>query len=159
MPLTGGVPVAEPEPQAPPQTAAAPAEGQMRPQARPADADQQSAAAATPDPTTEAQAAAPQAQPAADPTPTQAPSGEQRVGDTVASLGDVSRDGFWLETPLVDRVTEGRIFYAGTGKSARVQLRPIDAPENAGSRVSLAAMQRIGAPLTDLPRLEVFSLG
>ncbi|EIE50936.1 hypothetical protein [Salipiger aestuarii] len=81
------------------------------------------------------------------------PSGERSLGSTVASLGDPSRAGFWLETPLVTQVTQGRVVYPGTGKSARVELIPI---QGGGSRISLAAMRLIGAPLTDLPALDVY---
>lgn len=84
---------------------------------------------------------------------------EVRVGITIASLGDPSRPGFWLETPLVTTLAQGRVRYPKTGKSAQVQLIPIDGPKTAGSRLSLPAMRLIGAPLTELPEVEVFSGG
>lgn len=83
--------------------------------------------------------------------------GEKRLGETVASLGDPTKPGFWLETPLVSAPSQGRIHFAGSGKSAQVDLIPIDGPATAGSRISLAAMRLIDAPLTDLPTLQVFS--
>ncbi len=87
------------------------------------------------------------------------PAGERSLGTTVASLGDPSRVGFWLETPLVDAPAKGRVVYPGSGKSANVDLIPIDGPPTAGSRISLSAMRLIEAPLTDLPRVEVFAGG
>lgn len=81
--------------------------------------------------------------------------GETLLGKTVASLGDPSRSGFWLETPLVKAAQKGRVEY--NGKSAQVDLIPIDGPSSGGSRLSLPAMQLIGAPLTDLPTIQVFA--
>ncbi|ETX14504.1 hypothetical protein OCH239_02775 [Roseivivax halodurans JCM 10272] len=85
--------------------------------------------------------------------------GETSLGTTVASLGDPASQGFWLETPLVDAETEGRVVYPETGESASVTLRPIPGEPGAGSRISLAAMRLIEAPLTDLPTLEVYAGG
>lgn len=82
--------------------------------------------------------------------------GETLLGTTVASLGDPARTGFWLETPLVDAPAKGRVEYPANGKSAQVDLIPIDGPATAGSRISLAAMRLIEAPLTELPELRVF---
>lgn len=87
------------------------------------------------------------------------PAGERLLGETIASLGDVTRQGFWLETPLVSSPGQGRVLFPGSGKSAQVELIPIDGPATAGSRISLAAMRLIEAPLTDLPTLEVFTGG
>ncbi|WP_235953066.1 hypothetical protein [Salipiger sp. PrR002] len=86
-------------------------------------------------------------------------SSERQLGSTVASLGDPAEPGFWLETPLVSSVTKGRVVYPGTGKSAQVELRPIEGPASGGSRISLAAMRLIGAPLTDLPTITVYAGG
>ena len=85
--------------------------------------------------------------------------GERSLGTSVASLGDPSKPGFWLETPLVTSPTQGRVRYPGSGKSARVELLPIDGATTSGSRISLAAMRLIEAPLTDLPTLEVYAGG
>lgn len=82
--------------------------------------------------------------------------GEDRLGVTIASLGAPSEPGFWLKTPLVKTAAKGRVVYPGTGKSAGVDLIPIEGPETAGSRLSLAAMRLIGAPLTGLPEIEVY---
>ena len=87
------------------------------------------------------------------------PAGERSLGTTVASLGDPTVPGFWLETPLVSATEPGRVRYPETGLSAQVELRPIDGPETAGSRLSLPAMRLIEAPLTDLPTIEVFAGG
>lgn len=80
-----------------------------------------------------------------------------KLGTTIASLGDAVKPGFWLETPLVATPTKGRIEYAVTGVSVSVDLIPIDGPATGGSRISLAAIRLLGAPLTGLPELVVFS--
>mgnify|MGYP001627808326 CR=1 FL=1 len=82
--------------------------------------------------------------------------GEMLLGTTVASLGDPAKPGFWLETPLVDAPARGRVEYPANGKSAQVELIPIEGPGTAGSRISLPAMRLIEAPLTELPELRVF---
>jgi len=82
--------------------------------------------------------------------------GETDLGTTIASLGAVTRPGFWIETPLVKEPGKGRVLYAETGKSSRVELIPVDAPRGAGSRLSLAAMRLVGADLTGLPKIRVF---
>jgi len=83
-------------------------------------------------------------------------SGGATLGRTTVSLGDVAESGFWLKTPLADTPGEGRIENPATGKSAKVELIPLDGPETAGSRVSLSAMRLIGAELTDLPEVIVY---
>lgn len=75
------------------------------------------------------------------------------LGRTVASLGAPGEAGMWLKTPLVKAETPGRIAYEG--KTADVTLIPIAGEPGAGSRISLSAMQAIGAPLTGLPTVEV----
>ena len=82
---------------------------------------------------------------------------EMSLGTTIASLGDPTRPGFWLETPLVTAAGQGRVLYPASGQSAQVELLPIDGPSTAGSRLSLPAMRLIGAPLTGLPEIHVFS--
>lgn len=81
---------------------------------------------------------------------------EQRLGTTIASLGDPSQPGFWIKTPLVRSETSGRIVNPATGKSAKVQLIPLGGPASGGSQVSLPALQLIGVSLTDLPAIEVY---
>lgn len=82
--------------------------------------------------------------------------GETLLGTTVASLGDPSRAGFWLETPLVKEPGKGRVVFKVSGKSSAVDLIPLDGAPTAGSRISLAAMRLIEAPLTELPTIEVY---
>lgn len=80
--------------------------------------------------------------------------GGRLLGETVASLGDPSRPGFWIETPLADGPGTGRLVYPVNGKSVEVDLLPL---ESGSSRVSLAAFRLLDAPLTDLPVLEVYA--
>ena len=82
---------------------------------------------------------------------------EKSLGTTVASLGDPTQAGFWIKTPLVSAPAKGRVVYPGNGKSAQVDLIPIEGPDTAGSRLSLAAFRIIEAPLTGLPEVEVFA--
>ena len=89
---------------------------------------------------------------------TPAASGEIDLGLTIASLGSPTEAGFWLKTPLVDAAGRGRVEFPGTGNSVQVDLIPIDGMEGAGSRLSLAAMRVIEAPLTGLPEVRVFLL-
>mgnify|MGYP006894101905 FL=1 len=81
---------------------------------------------------------------------------ETRLGTTVASLGNPSEGGFWIKTPLVSERGIGRIVDPATGKSAKVDLIPLDGPASGGSQVSLPALQLLGVSLTDLPTLEVY---
>ncbi|WBU63227.1 hypothetical protein [Paracoccus aerodenitrificans] len=81
--------------------------------------------------------------------------GGGRLGTTVASLGDVTESGFWLKTPLVSATAQGRVVNTENSQSANVELRPLSGG-GSGSQISLAAMQAIGAGLTDLPELEVW---
>ena len=79
--------------------------------------------------------------------------GGSRLGTTVASLGDAGAPGFWLETPLVSAPTTGRVRNPDTGRTVQVDLRPIS---GGSSRISLAALRLLEAPLTELVTLEVF---
>ncbi|MFX0545642.1 hypothetical protein ACEWPL_008870 [Roseovarius sp. S1116L3] len=100
------------------------------------------------DTTTDADKAA-AAQPAA---------GGTDLGMTIASLGAPGEPGFWLKTPLVSKAGPGRVVYPANGKSVKVDLIPLDAEPGAGSRMSLAALRVIEAPLTGLPEVQVFRL-
>ena len=82
--------------------------------------------------------------------------GGRDLGVTITSLGAPGEPGFWLKTPLVNAPAKGRVVYPQTGKSAQVDLIPIDGPKTAGSRMSLSAMRLIGAPFTGLPEIRVF---
>ncbi|MYF89048.1 MAG: hypothetical protein F4186_06655 [Boseongicola sp. SB0676_bin_33] len=77
------------------------------------------------------------------------------LGETVASLGDATVPGFWVETPLATAEGPGRLVYPASGKSVEVTLMPM---EGGSSRVSLAAMRLLEAPLAGLPTLEVYAL-
>lgn len=85
-----------------------------------------------------------------------APAAETRLGSTIASLGDPTEGGFWIKTPLVKERGLGRIVDPSTGKSAKVDLIPLDGPASGGSQVSLPALQLLGVSLTDLPTIEVY---
>jgi len=80
----------------------------------------------------------------------------RKLGQTVASLGDPAKPGLWIETPLAAKASKGRVVYPVNGKAVELDLIPIDGPATAGSRMSLAALRVIEAPLTDLPTVEVY---
>ena len=82
---------------------------------------------------------------------------ERALGTTVATLGLLERDGFWLSTPLVSRETEGRVVYVANGSGANVTLIPNGAGAGAGSQLSLATMQALGISLAELAELQVFA--
>lgn len=77
------------------------------------------------------------------------------LGQTVASLGDPTEPGFWLKTPLVKTRRAGVVTYAAKGTSVQVELIPIEGAPGSGSRISLAAIRLLEAPLTGLPTVEV----
>ncbi len=79
---------------------------------------------------------------------------ETELGRTIASLGDVGQQGFWLKTPLVSSEAEGRIVWADNGNTVNVSLLPRDG--EGGSQISLAAMRALGIPLTVLAELIVY---
>ncbi len=81
-------------------------------------------------------------------------SGGRFLGETVASLGDPGRPGFWMETPLVQSETPGRLDFPERGTRVEVTLMPT---EGASSRVSLAALRLLEAPLADLSTLKVYA--
>ncbi|MBV1868657.1 MAG: D-galactarate dehydratase [Marinosulfonomonas sp.] len=85
------------------------------------------------------------------------PAGERNLGKTIATLGNPTDPGFWLETPLVSKRTQGRVVFASTGKSVAVELIPVQGAATSGSRISLPAMRLLGAPLAGLPELTVFA--
>ncbi len=74
---------------------------------------------------------------------------------TVAGLGDPSRPGMWLETPLVQAKGQGQVRLVSGGALVSVTLLPAPGEASAGSRLSLAAMRALGAPLTELVELDV----
>ncbi len=77
-----------------------------------------------------------------------APVATGALGTTVATLGDPSQPGLWIETPLVGSEQPGAVKFKG--KTVAVRMIPSGGPATGGSRLSLAAMQALGAPLTDL---------
>lgn len=79
------------------------------------------------------------------------------LGRTVASLGNAAEPGLWLKTPLVQTERPGTVYYPVNNKSVKVTLIPIEGPVTAGSRLSLQAMQELGAPLTGLPEVDVLA--
>ncbi len=79
------------------------------------------------------------------------PAAEERLGEVVASLGNPAEAGLWLETSLVEASRAGRVV-APSGVEALIELRPGDG----GARLSLAAMQLLGVPLTSLPTIDVY---
>jgi len=80
------------------------------------------------------------------------------LGTTVASLGDPSSPGLWLETSLVSVEMPGSVV-SEDGRSTEVTLRPSGGAAGAGSRISLAALQALGLSLTSLPTLTVIAGG
>lgn len=96
----------------------------------------------------------PQARPVdatARPVAAVAPTGGAQT--TVAALGDPARPGVWIETPLA-RI-EGAGAVSVNGQTVAVTVIPVDGPASGGSRLSLAAMQALGVPLTDLVTVSV----
>lgn len=79
-----------------------------------------------------------------------------RLGTTIASLGDATKGGFWIRTPLVQAAGKGRLVDPSTGKSVNVDLIPLPGPVSAGSQVSLPVLTTLGVGLTDLPEVEVY---
>ncbi|APG46419.1 hypothetical protein [Phaeobacter porticola] len=73
---------------------------------------------------------------------------------TVASLGDPSQPGLWLETPLVGSAQQARV-RSPKGTEVTLTLRPIAGDASAGSRLSIDAMRALGLPLTELVELQV----
>ncbi|MDG4649938.1 hypothetical protein P6F26_15945 [Roseibacterium sp. SDUM158017] len=99
----------------------------------------------------------PEARPAGEATAE--PTGDGRVlGFSVASLGDATIQGMWLETPLVSAEGPGRVV-GPDGRTVVVTLRPSGGAPGSGSRLSLQAMQGLGLDLTSLPTVTVISDG
>jgi hypothetical protein len=111
-----------------------------------------------PEPAAEPLPAAPDAAPDEEDAEAPAPATGD-LGLTVASLGTATEPGLWLKTPLVDAPGRGRVTYPANGRTVEVDLIPLDAPRGAGSRLSLAGFQALGAPLTGLPEVRVTGLG
>jgi len=80
-----------------------------------------------------------------------------RLGKTIVSLGDPADPGFWLATPLVSAVTQGRLENPKNGRSVAVELRPIAGAVSAGSRLSLPGMRALAIALNELGEVVVYS--
>ncbi|MFY0682524.1 MAG: hypothetical protein JXR13_18275 [Thalassovita sp.] len=78
------------------------------------------------------------------------------LGKTIASLGDATKDGFWIETPLVAAKATGRVRYPANGREVKVDLIPLTGLSTGGSYMSLGAMRLLDAPLAGLPEVEVY---
>ncbi|MCG7494732.1 hypothetical protein [Thalassobius sp. Cn5-15] len=79
-----------------------------------------------------------------------------QLGLTVASLGDATREGFWIETPLVSSPQRGKVRYPKTGREVKVDLIPRSGASSGGSSLSLGAMRLLDVPLTALAEVEVY---
>ena len=77
-------------------------------------------------------------------------------GFSVASLGDATIPGLWIETPLVDRERVVTVV-APNGTTVEVTARPSGGERGSGSRLSLAAFQALGLDLTSLPTVTVIA--
>lgn len=82
--------------------------------------------------------------------------GDTVRGFTVASLGDATQPGLWIETPLVDRERVATVV-APNGTTVEVTARPSGGERGSGSRLSLAAFQALGLNLTSLPTVTVIA--
>ncbi|KUJ76788.1 hypothetical protein AVO45_09800 [Ruegeria marisrubri] len=76
---------------------------------------------------------------------------------TIAGLGDPTKPGRWMETPLVKTEMNGRIVVRKTGAQAYVALVPAPGAAGAGSRLSFDAMKALLVPLDELVELDVYS--
>ncbi len=82
--------------------------------------------------------------------------GDAVRGFTVASLGDATVPGLWIETPLVDRERTVTVV-APNGTTVEVTGRPSGGERGSGSSLSLAAFQALGLDLTGLPTVTVIA--
>ena len=82
--------------------------------------------------------------------------GDSVRGFSVASLGDATVPGLWIETPLVDRERAVTVV-APNGTTVEVSGRPSGGERGSGSRLSLAAFQALGLNLTSLPTVTVIA--
>ena len=86
------------------------------------------------------------------------PSNARMLGLTIASLGDATTPGLWLETPLVTDQGTGWVI-GENGMSVPLTLRPSGGERGSGSRMSMAVYQELGLSLTALPTITVLSDG
>ncbi|MEX0320394.1 MAG: hypothetical protein AB3N21_20770 [Ruegeria sp.] len=76
---------------------------------------------------------------------------------TIAGLGDPTKPGRWMETPLVQVERNGRVVSRKTGAQAYVTLIPVPGDPGAGSRLSLDAMRALLEPIDQLVELDVYA--
>ena len=86
------------------------------------------------------------------------PAGEERLGTTLATLGNPADPGIWIETGLVTTLTPGRVEVPGTGATINLELRPSGGSADAGSEISLPAMRLLSLPFTAIQELVVYRL-
>jgi hypothetical protein len=86
----------------------------------------------------------------------QTPEGGLILGFAVASLGDASVPGLWMETPLVSAEGPGRVV-GPDGRTVAVTLRPSGGAPGTTSSLSLQTMQELGLDLSALPTVTVIS--
>ena len=91
--------------------------------------------------------------------PVPEPAGEQRLGTTLATLGDPADPGIWISTPLVSELVMGRVEVPGTGRTVTLELRPSGGEAGSGSEISLPAMRLLEVPLTAIQELIVYTGG
>ena len=77
---------------------------------------------------------------------------------TVASLGDPSLPGLWMETPLV-AAEQQALIRSSRNTQVVVTLKPVPGAETGGSRLSIGAMRALGLPLTELAEVQVLPAG
>ncbi|WP_264213067.1 hypothetical protein [Leisingera thetidis] len=77
---------------------------------------------------------------------------------TVASLGDPSLPGMWMETPLV-AAEQQALVRSSRNTQVVLTLKPIPGAETGGSRLSIGAMRALGLPLTELAEVQVLPAG
>ncbi|MCB4454664.1 hypothetical protein [Leisingera sp. McT4-56] len=80
------------------------------------------------------------------------------AASTVASLGDPSLPGMWMETPLV-AAEQQALIRSSRNTQAVVTLKPIPGEATGGSRLSIDAMRALGLPLTELAEVQVLPAG
>lgn len=104
-----------------------------------------------------------QEEPVAEPTaeasaePVASNPGWEGSKSTIAGLGDPTKAGRWMETPIVSSEINGRVVARKTGATAYVTLIPSGGAPTSGSHLSLDAMRALLAPLDELVELDVYS--
>ena len=83
--------------------------------------------------------------------------GERLLGTTNVSLGSAADPGFWIKTPLVSTLKEGRVQNPANGRTLNLELRPSGGAAGSASQMSLAAMRLLDMPLTALADVKVYA--